>query len=51
MMLKKKITRGEFLKTSFLGILAFLALPLFKIFNNSSNVSQKGARYYKNLAG
>ncbi len=50
-MLKRKITRAEFLKTGFLGALAFLALPLLRIFNNRSDVSQKDARYYKNLAG
>ncbi len=50
-MFNKKITRSDFLKTGFFGILAFLALPIFKMFTNKDNVSQKDAKYYKNLAG
>lgn len=50
-MFNKKITRSDFLKTGFIGILAFLALPIFKIFASRNNVSQKDARYYRNLAG
>ncbi len=50
-MFNKKITRSDFLKTGFLGILAFLALPIFKMFTNKDSAPQKDARYYKNLAG
>lgn len=50
-MLNKKITRKQFLKRSFLGILAVLALPILKVFSNRDNISNKDARYYKNLAG
>lgn len=50
-MLKKKITREEFLKLGFLGILAILALPVFRMFSNKSDVSRRDARYYRNLAG
>jgi len=50
-MFNKKITRKEFLKMGFLGILAILAMPIFRIFTSRSNVSHKDARYYKNLAG
>ena len=51
LMLKRKITRGEFLKAGFFGILAVLVLPVFRMFSNKSNVSRRDARYYKNLAG
>ncbi|MBU4343539.1 MAG: hypothetical protein KJ902_01170 [Candidatus Omnitrophica bacterium] len=50
-MLKKQITRKEFLKTGFLGILTILALPLSRIFSIKDNVSRKDAKYYKELAG
>lgn len=50
-MFNKKITRSDFLKTGFFGILAFLALPIFKLFNRSNDMPRKDARYYKNLAG
>lgn len=50
-MFSKKITRKEFLKTGFIGILAIFTLPLFKLFSFRGNVSRKDARYYKNLAG
>ncbi|MFC1509626.1 hypothetical protein ACFL60_08095 [Candidatus Omnitrophota bacterium] len=50
-MLNKKITRKEFLASSFLGLTAFLAIPLFKIFNTRKRVSHKEAKYYKNMAG
>jgi len=50
-MLNKKITRKEFLKAGLLGILAVLALPIFKIFSARDNVSHKDASYYKKLAG
>ncbi|NQT75707.1 MAG: hypothetical protein HQ566_04205 [Candidatus Omnitrophica bacterium] len=50
-MLTKKITRKEFLKTGFLGIVAVLAAPILKILGPRPNVSHKDARYYKNLAG
>jgi len=50
-MLRKKITREKFLKLSFLGILAILVLPVFRMFSNKSNVSRRDARYYRNLAG
>ncbi|MDP6685365.1 MAG: hypothetical protein QGI05_00260 [Candidatus Omnitrophota bacterium] len=49
-MFKKKISRGEFLKTGFLGILAILFLPLLKLFD-AKKASHKEAKYYKNLAG
>ena len=50
-MLKKEVTRREFLRTGFLGILAILALPLSRIFSIKDNVSHKDAKYYKELAG
>lgn len=50
-MFTKKITRGEFLKIGFLGMLVVLALPLLKILRQRKNISHKNARYYKNLAG
>lgn len=50
-MFEKKITRKDFLKTSFLGIMAFLAFPVFKILNIRKDLSHKEARHYKNLAG
>lgn len=50
-MLKRKITRGEFLKLGFLGILAILVFPVFRMFSNKSNVSRRDARYYRDLAG
>ena len=51
LMLNKKITRKEFLKTGLLGIIAILAMPIFRIFSVRKDVSHKEARYYKNLAG
>lgn len=51
MMLKRKITRGKFLKLGFLGILAILVFPVFRMFSNKSNVSRRDARYYRDLAG
>ena len=50
-MFNKKITRKEFLRTGFLGILAILALPILKMFSARDKVSHKEAKYYKNLAG
>jgi len=50
-MLNKKITRKEFLKTGFLGIMAMIAMPLLRLFNLKANISHKDGRYYKNLAG
>ena len=50
-MFDRKITRKEFLKIGILGILAVFAAPILKILNARNNVSQKEARYYKQLAG
>ena len=50
-MFTKKITRKEFLKTGFVGILAILALPVLKMFSNKDKVSHKEARHYKHLVG
>ena len=50
-MLNQRITRAEFLKRGLLGILALLATPLLKLFGTRGNVSQKDAKYYKDLAG
>ena len=50
-MLHRKITRKEFLKAGFLGILAVLVLPISRIFGARGNISHRDARYYKNLAG
>ena len=50
-MFTKKITRKEFLKSGFLGILAILVLPFFKMLGTRDKVSRKEAKYYKNLAG
>lgn len=50
-MLDRKITRKEFLKTGFLGIMTLLALPISRMFGPRDNVSHKDARYYKDLAG
>ena len=50
-MLHKKITRKDFLKTGFLGILAILLVPILKMFRAREDTSHKDARYYKNLAG
>jgi len=50
-MLNKKITRKEFLKMGFLGILVIFTLPIFRKFATKHDVSHKDARYYKNLAG
>jgi hypothetical protein len=47
----KKITRAEFLKSSILGIITVLFIPVLRIFNHKENVSNKNARHYKNLAG
>ena len=50
-MFNKKITRKEFLKSGFIGMLAVLTVPIYKILNARRNVSHKEASYYKNLAG
>ncbi|MFC1624438.1 hypothetical protein ACFL28_03920 [Candidatus Omnitrophota bacterium] len=50
-MLRKKITRKDFLRTGFLGILAMLILPILKMFSAKEDTSRKEARYYKDLAG
>jgi len=50
-MINKKITRKEFLRIGFFGILSLLAIPVFKLFGKEKEVSHKEARYYKNLAG
>ncbi len=50
-MLGKKITRKAFLKTGFLGVVAILAAPIFRIFSARKDVSLKEAKYYKDLAG
>lgn len=50
-MFNRKITRKEFLKSGFIVIAAFLAAPLYRIFNRRRKVSHKDASYYKNLAG
>ncbi|MFC1667297.1 hypothetical protein ACFL0P_05500 [Candidatus Omnitrophota bacterium] len=48
-----KITRKQFLKIGFLGILGVLAAPILRIFGarDKDNVSHKDASYYKDLAG
>ena len=50
-MFKRKITRKEFLKSGFIVIAAFLAAPIYRIFNTRRNVSHKEASYYNDLAG
>jgi len=50
-MIDKKITRKEFLKIGFFGILSILAMPVLKLFGGGKEVSHKEARYYKDLAG
>ncbi|MBU3911456.1 MAG: hypothetical protein KKD90_02600 [Candidatus Omnitrophica bacterium] len=50
-MMNKKITRKQFFKAGFLGIMAIIAMPLLRLFNPRPDISRKDARYYKNLAG
>ena len=50
-MFNKKITRKEFLRMGFFGILSIFTLPFFKRFSPKEGASLKEARYYKNLAG
>ena len=50
-MFDQKITRAEFLKSSILGMITVLFIPVLRIFNHKENVSNKDARHYKNLAG
>jgi hypothetical protein len=50
-MLNKNITRAEFLRKSIVGAIAILVIPVLRISGHSGNVSDKNAKYYKDLAG